>query len=287
MNCSMGQTAKECIAAGIVLYQPNIARLRENLDAICGQVSRVYLVDNASDNLEQVQTLLAEYTNCILIKKESNTGIAAALNTLMEAAGSDGYLWTLTLDDDSVCDENLVSRLAMYTDREKTGIVCAEACDDKIGSPSGNLAAKGEVREVEHCITAGSLTNFSVWRQVGGFDEKMFIDFVDVEYCTRLKRAGFQILQANGVFVHQEYGSISGSFSIFGKKFYLYNYSPVRVYYSVRNQIYYMRKHRGYISLRRWQLFLLGYIGKRLFFEQDRWESMKAVVRGVKDGKKM
>lgn len=277
----------ECIAAGIVLYQPDIARLRENLSAICGQVSRVYLIDNASDNLDQVQILLKEYTNCILIKKEFNTGIAAALNTLMEAAGSEGYQWILTLDDDSVCDENLVSRLSMYTKQKKIGIVCAEACDDKIGSPSGNLVAKGEVQEVEHCITAGSLTNFSAWHQVGGFDEKMFIDFVDVEYCTRLKRAGFQILQVNGVFVHQQYGNISGSFSIFGKKFYLYNYSPVRVYYSVRNQIYYMRKHREYISLRRWRLFLLGYIGKRLFFEQNRWRSMKAVVRGVKDGRNM
>lgn len=273
------------IAAGIVTYNPEIARLRENLMSVYGQVEKVLLVDNASENIDDIRKLLNEFPGCELVRNGKNKGIAEALNQLMGLASEEEYDWVLTLDDDSVCDRDLVKKLSYYTDRKHVGIICPRAVDDKMDKVSKQF--DDEYENVDSCITAGSLTSVKVWRSVGGFDRRMFIDFVDIEYCRRLKIKGYGILRVNGTCIHQQYGNISGSFSFFGKKFYIFNYSPARIYHSVRNQIYYIKKHRKYISVWRQLLYLTGYIGKRIIFEKNRRMSCKAVCRGIKDGIKM
>lgn len=274
------------IAAGIVLYNPEIKRLRQNLDAVSSQVSEIFLVDNASENIAEIETLLTGYSKCRLIKNNKNNGIAQGLNQLMANAGQAGYQWVLTLDDDSVCDSDLVAGLSAYTNLDKAGIICPLATDDRIELVKTDSMQR-EYTEVRDCITAGSLTNVSVWSEIGGFDEKMFIDFVDIEYCTRIREYGYKIWRISGTYVHQRYGNIKGSFHLLGKKFYLFDYSPVRVYYSVRNQIYYMKKHRSQISICHQLIYLIGYIGKRIVFEGNRVESLISVYRGIRDGIRM
>lgn len=274
------------IASGIVLYNPEIERLRQNLDAVSSQVSEIFLVDNASENITEIEALLTDYPKCRLIKNTKNSGIARGLNQIMASARQVGYRWVLTLDDDSICDSDLVARLSLYTSLDKAGIICPLAVDDRIESVKTNPLQR-EYMEVRDCITAGSLTNVSVWSETGGFDEKMFIDFVDIEYCTRIREYGYKIWRISGTYVHQRYGNIKGSFQLFGKKFYLFDYSPVRVYYSVRNQIYFMKKHRSQISICHQLIYLIGYIGKRIVFEGNRVESLISVCRGIRDGIRM
>lgn len=278
------------IAAGIVLYNPDTDRLRLCLESICFQVEKVFLIDNSSRNLRQIETLLKGYPKCDLRMNSENKGIAAALNQLMEIADRENYQWVLTLDDDSVCDKDMVEKLENCIGYCTAGIICAEAVDEKMSdSRKENFSEKtGDIyREIRNCITAGSLTNVAIWKKTGGFDSRMFIDFVDVEYCARLRENGYKIIQVPGTYVYQQYGNISGSFSLFGKKYYLFNYSPVRIYYSVRNQIYYMKKHRGNVNILNQILFLVGYIGKRIIFEKNRSKSLKAACRGIRDGIKM
>lgn len=273
------------IAAGIVLYNPDIDRLKKNLEAIAPQVEKVFLVDNHSDNIEEVKKMLEQFPVCELIKNEKNAGIATALNQLMSEAQNQGYAWLLTLDDDSVCEKGMVGKLTAYMNKPYAGIVCPRATDDKMGTLI--KSENSQVTTVDSCITAGSLTNIDVWNSIGKFDDKMFIDFVDVEYCTRIREHGYRIYQVDSALIHQQYGNISGEFSIFGRSFYLFNYSPVRVYYSVRNQIYYMKKHKSFLNMGQQRLFLIGYIGKRIIFEKNRVASFKAVIRGIKDGIRM
>ena len=42
------------ISAGIVLFNPDIERLKENIDAVIVQCTHVYLVDNGSKNISEV-----------------------------------------------------------------------------------------------------------------------------------------------------------------------------------------------------------------------------------------
>ena len=64
--------------AGIVLYNPDLGRLKENIESICKQVDKVILIDNGSDNIRSNKEIFElysfekrrKYGNCICI--ESN-----------------------------------------------------------------------------------------------------------------------------------------------------------------------------------------------------------------------
>lgn len=75
------------ISAGIVLYNPDTDRLKENINAIINQCTHIYLIDNGSDNINNISDLLEEYNDLkiTVIYNQKNMGIASALNQLTEA----------------------------------------------------------------------------------------------------------------------------------------------------------------------------------------------------------
>ena len=64
------------IYAGIVTFNPEIIRLKQNIDAISPQLKEVVLFDNGSKNIKQIKKLIEEYNNVFLIEGRTNKGIA-------------------------------------------------------------------------------------------------------------------------------------------------------------------------------------------------------------------
>ena len=98
------------IAAGIVLFNPEMSRLEENISSIIKQSEIIYLVDNGSDNIDSINDFvnqLDEY-KIVLQRNKNNEGIAKALNQLCSMAIGDDFKWILTLDQDSVCPSKMV-----------------------------------------------------------------------------------------------------------------------------------------------------------------------------------
>ncbi|MHB8132373.1 MAG: glycosyltransferase, partial [Mobilitalea sp.] len=91
---------KQKIAAGIVLFNPNIDRLKKNIDAILPQVEVLYIIDNNSDNIDLIEKYLQNKNTIILQKNSENFGIAKALNQMCNLANLKGFDWILTLDQD-------------------------------------------------------------------------------------------------------------------------------------------------------------------------------------------
>lgn len=106
----------EAIFAGIVLFNPEISRLKENITHILGQVDRLILVDNGSNNKEEIQSGIQNFnTDKILyIDLHKNKGIAAALNVIAESTESCGVKWVLTLDQDTVCKDDIIDKYRPY-----------------------------------------------------------------------------------------------------------------------------------------------------------------------------
>lgn len=97
------------ILAGIVLYNPDLLRLNENISAIYNQVDKLVVVDNGSNNIELVKKLCMKYSNICLIENNENKGISVALNQIMNTALKFNSEWTLLLDQDSVCPSGIIS----------------------------------------------------------------------------------------------------------------------------------------------------------------------------------
>lgn len=45
------------------------------------------------------------------------------------------------------------------------------------------------------CITSGNIINISIALSCGGFDENLFIDSVDEEFCIRCQKYGFLLYE--------------------------------------------------------------------------------------------
>lgn len=162
---------KILIYAGIVSYNPDMVRLRDNINAIYSQVDKLIIVDNKSENLNDIEYFVEKYENIILIKNNDNLGIAKALNQIMEVGLCERADWVLTLDQDSVVSKFLISEYRKYIDMPNVGML---TCMIKDRNTKGSMFRENECEyeEVQKCYTSGCLTKVSAWDTSGHFDEK-------------------------------------------------------------------------------------------------------------------
>jgi len=72
--------------------------------------------------------------------------------------------------------------------------VAAHAFHMAPGSSPGYAGSANVVRNYS-CVTgACMMTRRAVFEEVGGFNERLAIDFNDVDYCLRVRRAGYRIV---------------------------------------------------------------------------------------------
>lgn len=201
------------IGAVIVTFNPEIDRIRENINAIVNQVSCVLIVDNASKNVADIMELIDGIDSVKLITLKDNLGIAAAQNTGMTFLEKKGYSWAVTLDQDSIVDNELVTKITSKDEFQdkSTAILAARYVDDNWDQRTlafhDNLSGSSVVDKV-NVISSGNLVRIAAWRQVGGFDEQLFIDSVDTDFNRRLIYKGWRVLQVNNVEFRHTIGTV-------------------------------------------------------------------------------
>lgn len=270
-------------AAGIVTFNPDIERLKQNIDAIYPQVEHLIIADNASDNKEALLSLLADYENVTLLENETNRGIAAALNRIFKEAYERKLSWVLTLDQDSVCPEHMIPDFFSTNPDSSVGILCPVIVDRNTGILEG---CSREEESIERCITSGALTNVAAWKKLRGFDEKMFIDGVDFEFCDRLLANDYKIIRIRKVELIHELGKMT-THRFLGRTVRVQNHNATRKYYIMRNRVYADRKKHKRFYLFTDFCFLLKFTATILFFEKGKTKKIGAVLRGFLDGLKM
>ena len=269
------------ICAGIVLYNPDVLRLAESIEVVLPQVQALILIDNTSANIQPVCERWAEIEKIVIIRNAHNLGIAKALNQICERAESNSFDWVLTLDQDSLCENNIIKKFTPYTTLKRVGIICPRIKYENI---ENNEKFKNEYEYIEACMTSASLTLTKAWRMAGGFDEWMFIDYVDNDFCMRLKLAGYRVLRVNTTVLSHQLGNSKEINLLFGIKVFVTNHSPFRNYYYVRNSIYFIRKYRKQINVWKYFMILIYVEIKKLVFEKNRVANVKSAIRGFTDG---
>ena len=270
------------ICAGIVLFNPEIDRLRKNISNICNQVMHVFIVDNASQNVNEVIGLLEEFSNVSLVKNNDNMGIATALNQLCQKADSECFEWILTLDQDSVCDVNLIKNMVPYTDNESLGIICP-AIEYEIQTKQDKNVPITEY--VYACMTSASLTRLKAWRNVGGFREDYFIDFVDNEFCMKLAINKYKILRVNKCHLSHRLGEIREFKTICGKNIKVTTHSPLRFYYMARNNAVFIKEYKKYLNVPKEYIKLIYILVGGVIRAHNKKDTFQHIKKGLNDAK--
>ena len=273
------------ILCGIVLYNPEVDRLKRNIDSVIKQVDYVLIVDNCSNNKMEIKNTLDFFEEKVqYIRYEKNLGIAAALNTIIDYAKNNSYKWVLTMDQDSIANENMVGTMLKYSSIESIGILCPLNIDKNGYSADGETCG---IKDMEWCITSGSLININECSKNCSFDEKMFIDLVDYDYSLQVKKQGLRIVRIYDAILYHRLGDLK-TISFFNKKMEITNHSALRRYYYVRN-IYYLFKKYNFNSKerRKWKKKILSIKLKILLFEKNKFSKLKMIHKGRIDSKEM
>ena len=289
------------IAAGVVLFNPD-KRTKECLSRLKEQVEKIYIFDNSTKPIA-----ISLPDGITYLSERENKGIAYALNRIMERAKADGYEWVLTIDQDSILPDGMVADFSRYLGSLEIGIICPQVVDKRRAYME--IQQDDSTEYIDLCITSASCTSIKAWEQIGRFDEWLFIDLVDNEFCKRLVESGYKILRLNKWVLDQEFGKIepksekvqkfwvnvskllrNQNFAKFG---YRKHVSPLRVYYTCRNIIYVNKKMKNYgktayenYNCKGYAGFVVSFILPSIMRADKKIEVIKAAWRGTRNGRK-
>lgn len=262
------------IAAVIILYNPDDDFI-SNINSYVNFIDKLYIVDNSSkkslNNFDLLEEEKIEY-----IFNNENLGIAKSLNMVADLAIKIGYNYLLTMDQDSKflnfekylnCLQNL--------DFHDIAIVSPNPTYDKNKSTE-----TCEYELVDKTITSGSILNLSLFNKIGKFDENLFIDEVDFDYCLKARMLNYNILLFKNIHLAHSFGTVIEN------KNNRVQYPPIRVYYITRNRLYMASKYsnfdKKYYGYRR---SFYEAVYKKFFrilkHEDNKLLKIKALSRGV------
>ena len=282
------------VAAIIVSYNPD-NNLLDSINLLINQVERIIIVDNGSEsekkkNIKLIRDIDKEKIEIIF--NEENLGIATALNIGVRSALKQGYNWILTMDQDSKVSKNMVEKmLEVYNgidEKERKDIlsIFPNFVDERVQSIEEN-SDMDTYEYVDADITSGNLLRAEVFDKVGFFDDSLFIDLVDTDFCMRLNEKNIKMIKVRDAILYHSLGESQSLKSIFGK-FNTSNHSALRRYYMTRNRFYTWEKYKDLNSFtlnRDKSLFKKEFV-KIILGEKDKVNKIKMVFKGYKDYKK-
>ena len=255
------------IAAVVILYNPT-SDVLTNIETYKNYVDYVICVDNT--NNDNFKTYCSDYTYIPLYE---NKGIATALNIGVKKAEFYACDSVLTMDQDSSFANNIIGIYRTY--------LKSLSKDVKMLVPSYIFSRAKNVEKdqfITFAMQSAALIEISVFHEIGYFEEKLFIDVVDYEFCLRLISRKYRILQiAKAKLNHSP--AHTKDFSVFGFKF-AYGYdSCVRYYYQARNLLYV-----GCLYRQPYLFFFLIYkFLKIVFLFENKFQYLKFFLRGIFD----
>ena len=266
-------------------YNPDVTRLEENIKAIKPQVERLLIFDNGSENIDKIS--LTGGCSAELIRGGENYGMAVALNRLAEVAEEGGATDIVFLDQDTVASDDLVCEERKLCG-DDIGLVCCLSVDR---NHVDDDADRGVVCDITRAITSGSMVNLAAWRKVGGYDERLFVDWVDNEFSDNLRAHGYGLVKTSCTHILHEMGNQVYAWSApggddMGKKharrgYYRQNYPAWRWRDRARSQAITIRKY-GFSRIG-WEeryYFLKATIGRIILLEGHKVDCLKAAIGG-------
>jgi len=228
----------------IVTYHPG-QTMFDDLRNLLAEMQGGVVVDNGSSptELDAIRAACRDL-GFHLIENGKNLGIAEALNQGVRWARGKGYPWLLLLDQDTMASDGYLKAMfeTWLTHPQRDAIACIHPRYMRPELGFSPLAPRTRDGSLLWCITSGALMPAWIFDKIGWFASEFFIDWVDIEYCFRIRRAGYQIAQScEAVLVHDP-GDPAPS-SMMGFRFWPSHHNPVRRYYMSRNRVVVFRKY--------------------------------------------
>jgi len=270
------------IAAVVILYNPDDSVIK-NIASYAFMMHELLVIDNSEEINPALDLQLKQFPSAILIQDGKNEGIASRLNQAANYFHKLGYDWLLTMDQDSFFQEKQL----------KNYLQCIEAYPEKgnlsmagINYIEKNSAPNCSSKEVCQLITSGSIINLQIFTETDSFDEALFIDEVDLDFCYNSISKGFKIIQFQNIHLEHSLGNKSRHTSLRTFKYTDRTlHSPIRIYYMIRNFFYVNGKYPNQFKddKRRRGRALLNRIKNNLLYSERKLSVAYSIFSGYSD----
>jgi rhamnosyltransferase len=248
-----------------------------NFEGLYHQVDQVVIIDNGDGHqLSELQKLKNNYSNLDVIYNGNNNGIAGALNRGIQYAKEKNFKYIITMDQDSTVSCDMVNKLLETLVNNSL---------NSIGPNFDNSLSDNELIYKSFLITSGNLVELSTALAVGGYDNTLFIDSVDMDFCLKLKKNGYRFAMARDIRMEHKLGkTVEGKFLFFKKE--LSFHGANRQYYAFRNLWIMIERYKHdfwFYTVKLRIAITLHLIEIYLFYPKD---SKKEIIKKIKQGKR-
>jgi len=194
----------------------------------------VILVDNNSTD-GSMEFVTKNYPKIIVIKLDSNKGFAEPNNIGAKIAKGE-YL--LFLNNDTVTTTNFISEMIKVLEKDEKIAICQSLLlkpdgdidssgdfIDKMGIVYNSKTKTDEIREISSARGACMLMRKKIFDKLGGFDEKFFFSFEDVDLGWRSWILGYKTVVVPQSIVYHSAGKTSS------------NLKPEVAFHGLKNQL--------------------------------------------------
>lgn len=289
------------VAAVVVGYMPEIDVLDRLLISLSSQVDVLIFVDNGGSSKVLIDAPV-ERQSLVYVDMKGNKGLGAALNKGFELAVNAAVDYVVTFDQDSNAEPELIAKLSTAMAHAKLKdprcIAVSPAFFDRRDGKKINFPFYQSVNDVirsvfcsddEHglvsvdiLITSGMYVSTQAWIEGYRYDEGLFVDFTDSEWCFRVRRQGYTLYGCLNIEMGHAL-SDAPPVKLFGLSF--LRYSPVRRYFFFRSTVAVCRmSHTPVCWKKRLLLALVLRFFANVLIDKDKIKSMKMMLRGALHG---
>lgn len=292
--------ARENVWAVVVCFRPTLSQLHALLMAIEDQVEGILVVDNGPDTTLRDWLANTRPRGCVHVPMDGNVGVATGHNEGIRAARKRGASHVVLFDQDSLPAPDMIDQLfAAVDDASGRGLRVASAGpyfhDPRDGMYYPFIRLSGwkieRVREpdehtwclADYLITSGCLISMDAIDEIGGMEDSLFIDYIDIEWGLRARARGYVNLGVFGANMEHDLGDQPRRY--LNGRLRVPMHSPLRHYYHFRNALALYR--RAYIPLRwrlndGYRLLLKGVFYS--FFVGNGAAQRRMIWKGLRDG---
>lgn len=231
------------IASLTIIYNAS-SSITQNISSYAKSVDKVFIYDNSEKTNDVYLKELKNIPNIEYIKSNDNEGLSIPINKIAAKALQEGFQWLITFDQDSFAYEDMLSKMKTFAKNYKKndlGIIAPTIKNELL-----SFAINGSTYTYfDKVFQSGAMHNLEIFAKINGYNEELFIDQVDYEFCIRLREYGYKIIKLNNaILLHNTDDTNIQLKYINGKKFYINKYSPYRYYYIIRNNLYCIKKYK-------------------------------------------
>ncbi len=262
-------------------------------ETILNEKYEIVIVDNFSD--DDSYALLQDYiessgrTNLKIMQTNENLGYAGGNNFALFKLLEDTDYFLISNNDVIFREGSIECLLGFLSSNPNAGAVGPIIYDEFGVQSAGKLidlvwgrhkAYKQKIdtpKKVDYVSGACMMFRASLLSEVGGLDENFFMYTEDLDFCFRLHKLGYQnyCVPRSSVF-HSSKGSIRGRHASVN----------FRVYYQLRNNILFSKKHMANCNMVRYQSGVMMRGLKKIIIQciDGNWSVVKVVFNALADG---